>query len=176
MNPTCPIHKKSLKEGKYGLFCNQPLTKSSDGEQVLEWCHYKPGKDVPMGQNRPEDTELVSETLKQTKESIKEDKPDWGSIKAKEQDSMFRMSALKAASEVVSAYLSRPDAVVPNNITELLLGVSNRSLMWLKSDINTEPEKDLETDPEPKEAPEKAIPEKSKLEEGKAILRMCLNV
>lgn len=166
MIESCPIHKKPLKQGKYGLFCNQPLTKSSDGEQVLEWCHYKPGKDVAIEQNRAEDTELVSETLKQTRESVKEDKPDWGLIKAKEQESMFRMSALKAASEVVSAYLGRPDAIISDNITELLLGVSNRSLMWLKSDINIleEPDKDLKTDPEPKV---EINPEKSKLEEEK---------
>ena len=57
---------------------------------------------------------------------------EWIPVKEKENQSMLRMSALKAASEVVSAYIQRPDGELPKNITELLLDVANRNLMWLK--------------------------------------------
>ena len=45
---------------------------------------------------------------------------------------MMRMSALKAAAEVVSAYIQRPDSQLPKNVTELLLDVAERNLQWLK--------------------------------------------
>lgn len=69
---------------------------------------------------------------KETREPVDQSVNKWIPVKKNENQSMIRMSALKAASEVVSAYIARPDSELPKNITELLLQVSDRTLLWLK--------------------------------------------
>lgn len=68
----------------------------------------------------------------ESREPVNGDVNSWIPIKEKQNESMMRMSALKAASEVVAAYITRPDSEVPKNITELLLQISDRTLNWLK--------------------------------------------
>ena len=91
--------------------------------------HEKDGKTWYSHKNG---NEWCNEPKVKTETQKKESVNDWIPVKEKENQSMMRMSALKAASEIVSAYISRPDSELPKNITELLLQVSNRSLMWLK--------------------------------------------
>lgn len=73
----CPIHKKPLKAGKYGLYCNKPLVKSADGETVLEWCHYKPGEAV----TQPSQASAIPQKQpEEVREPVSEGKPDWEGI------------------------------------------------------------------------------------------------
>ena len=128
-NLVCPTHNKPLKEGKFGPFCPTLIAKNADGSKI--WCNYKPAPQATGNSATPQEFE---QSLQAQPQAPKDDqpKPNWDEIKKAERESMFRMSALKAASEVVAAYLGRPDAKLPTNITELLLEVSNRSLLWLK--------------------------------------------
>ena len=73
-----------------------------------------------------------------TVEPTREPVDPWIDAKKKESESMMRMAAQKNAAMVVAAYLERPDTTVPaesTSVTDLLLKVSDRNLLWLKGSI-----------------------------------------
>ena len=100
MQPNCPIHKSPFKNGKFGLYCNKPLTKSADGEEVLEWCKEKPGGEAATPQNQPvaEPLDVWGQPAKTplrepVREPVKE--VDWDSIALGKTRSLFIASLIQ---------------------------------------------------------------------------------
>lgn len=126
-NMICGIHNKEMKQNARGWYCATPIEKSANGKTVLKWCDFKPAEEAAVGQKRVEVAEEVREPV-----------TDWGSIKDKESMSMVKMSALKAASQIISAELSRPDAEVPADLFQYTETFANKLLKWLTTPILSE--------------------------------------
>lgn len=104
--PTCAIHNKEMKQGKYGLFCPTPISRNPDGS-VAEWCKYKPGE-VPV--EEPTKTRSIPE--KQLEE------PDWNKI-----------AEGKVRNSIAVAFIGKmtePSTLNPNVVT-----LMNQWVTWI---------------------------------------------
>ena len=81
MELNCPIHKSPFVNGKFGMYCNKPLTKRPDGS-VAAWCKAKPGEDL-------DNWEPSSKVETKTIDPQAEKTPDWDKIAEGKVRSLF---------------------------------------------------------------------------------------
>jgi hypothetical protein len=144
MTPTCPICGKEMWDNR---------EKKASGEFKTTAPDFRCKEKTCEGVVWPEKKELppTPHTTPKTQEPIREALPDWESIKVKEQEGMMRMSALKAASEVVSAYISRPDSPLPESLTELMEKIFHNNLLLLKDSPSKSRQRDVGQAPDSSE-------------------------
>jgi hypothetical protein len=97
-NPTCPVHQKEMRSGKYGYFCP---TKQEDGS----WCDWSAKADGVPYQKAPRAQKFDSGATSPAPRANPRPNVDWdrlGKIKALCGMANARLSAGKTAMDVIS--------------------------------------------------------------------------
>lgn len=96
-NPTCPVHQKEMRSGKYGFFCP---TKQEDGN----WCDWAAKADGVVYEKAPRGQKFASGAAAPAARLTGRSNVDWdrlGKIKALCGMANARLSAGKTAMDVI---------------------------------------------------------------------------